>query len=540
MVENGIKIFKLNFDGTFDEISYENIKEVFTIVNILAIYIQKIKTMYIWIGRNATQALKNYISQIRILLKEEFPRFRIIRNITFDMRSEPFEFFKNLDITKDELYEIIDYQEKNVIPILEKIDELKESSDNLIKSEDYKSAIDLLRGIIELAQEIQDDAIVTEQKRLISELSEKFENKQIVSKIEVEATKVEKEYKVLIKSKMILEAHSLVECFIKKYETVYDLSLIPSIKELILKEKKKWLAEQEKLKNNLLRLEKDFKSSLENLDISGATEIFEKGLNLLSNLVDDKFKIKWEGFNKNMQEAKDKVEFIKKFDIFSEESISLKEKYQYKELKSKIKELIKQAEKMDVPEYRSKLSTLKTEIESAEELYKKNLDEIAKLENIIKDNQKNDRLEENIRYCEKIIEIAKSIKQIDLVKNYNQILEQTKKEIKERREFEENQNTLRRDLSELEERFNLSLKTMEIRNLETNLKKARSLLSELFNEEIKSKWKNFEANFLAAKQLLDNIEILSKNGIDALNGGSFSESLEFFEQIINQLQEYNK
>ena len=135
MVENIIKTFKLNFDGTFDEVAYENIKEVFTIVNILAIYIQKIKTMYIWIGRNATQALKNHISQIRVLLKDEFPDFRIIRNFTFDMRAEPSEFFNNLNMKKEELYEIINYQEKTVLPILIKVDTLKEKSEKLIKSE---------------------------------------------------------------------------------------------------------------------------------------------------------------------------------------------------------------------------------------------------------------------------------------------------------------------------------------------------------------------------------------------------------------------
>ena len=65
MSQQAIKIFKLNFDGTFDEIAYENIREVFTIVNILAIYIQKKKIMYVWIGRNATQALKNHVARIR-------------------------------------------------------------------------------------------------------------------------------------------------------------------------------------------------------------------------------------------------------------------------------------------------------------------------------------------------------------------------------------------------------------------------------------------------------------------------------------------
>ena len=125
MSETGLKIFKLNFDGSFDKISYENIKDVFTIVNILAIYMSQKKTMYIWIGSNATQALKNHISNIRVLVKEEFPDFRIIRNFTFEMRDEPFEFFKNLNISKEELYKIIDYQEKVMLPTLRKIETLR-------------------------------------------------------------------------------------------------------------------------------------------------------------------------------------------------------------------------------------------------------------------------------------------------------------------------------------------------------------------------------------------------------------------------------
>ncbi len=125
MSQNVVKIFKLNFDGSFDEIAYANIKEVFTIVNILAIYVTTKKIMYVWIGGNATQALKNHISNIRVLVKEEFPDFRIIRNFTFEMREETIEFFKNLELNKEELYKLIDYQEKVMLPTLKKIASLK-------------------------------------------------------------------------------------------------------------------------------------------------------------------------------------------------------------------------------------------------------------------------------------------------------------------------------------------------------------------------------------------------------------------------------
>lgn len=538
MIENVIKTFKLNYNGTFDEIAYENIKDVFTIVNILAIYIQKIKTMYIWIGRNATQALKNHVAKIRVILKEEFPQFRIIRNITFDMRSETYEFFNNLNITKEELYEIINYQEKTVLPVLEKIDELKEKSEKSIESKQYKSAIELLKEIIGLAEKIQDDALVTEQKRLISKLTEKFENQQIVSEIEQETKIVEKEYNELIKAKNILKAHELVEAFIKKCETDYDLSLIPSAKELIIKEKKKWNAEQEKTINDLSILEKDFKLSLENLEISEATEMYEKALILTSNLIEEKIKNKWKGFSNNIQDAKDKFEFIKKFDHFSEEIIKLKEAHLYNEIKLKIEVLIKQVEQIDLPEYRGKLDVINKEVDSAEESYNRILEEIGNLEEEIIDNQKNNQFEKNLRDCEKIIELGKSINKSELIKIYTTILEQTKEQIKNKKEFEEKQRLLKEELTKLENRFTSSIKTMEIKNIKEILEKGEEFLNKLVDDEIKEKWDNFKAKFHSAKQLLENIEILSKNGMDALNRGSCPDSLDSFEQIIHQLQEY--
>lgn len=538
MVENIVKTFKLNYDGTFDEIAYENIKDVFTIVNILAIYIQKIKIMYIWIGRNATQALKNHVAQIRVLLKEEFPQFRIIRNITFDMRSEPYEFFNNLNITKKELYEIINFQEKTVLPVLEKIDELKEKSENSIESEQYKRAIELLKEIIGLAEKIQDDALVSEQKRLISMLTEKFENQEIVSEIEQETERVEKEYNELIKAKRILKAHELVEAFIKKYETVYDLSLIPSAKELILKEKKKWNAEQEKTINDLSILEKDFKLSLENLEILEAAEIYEKALNLISNLIEEKIKNKWKGFSNNIQDAKDKFEFIKKFDNFSKEIIKLKEAQLYNEIKSKIEVLIKQVEQIDLPEHRGKLDVLNKEIDSAEESYNNITNEIVELEENIRNNRKNDLLEEVVNDCNKIIKLANSINKSEFIKNYTTILEQTKEQIKKRKKFEEKQSKLKEELTKLEKEFTLYIKTMEIKAVSEILQKGEKILHELVDGEIKEKWDNFKVKFHTTKQLLENIEILSKNGMDALNKGSSPDSLSFFEQIIDQLQGY--
>ncbi len=533
-----IKTFKLNFDGTFDEIAYENIKDVFTIVNILAIYIQKIKTMYIWIGRNATQALKNHITQIRVLLKDEFPDFRIIRNITFDMRAEPLEFFINLNMKKEELYEIINYQEKTVLPILEKVESLKKKSENLIKSEQYKNAIKLLKEIKELAKKIQDDALETEQIKLISELAEKYQNKEIISEIEEETVKVEKEYDELVKSKKVLESHNLVENFIRKYETIHDLSSIPKVKEFILKEKRNWNLEQEKLRNNIIKLEKELIDSLEKYDLSKATEIFEKGLKIVSNLIDEQIKINWNRLQENIQDTKEKVGFIENFEKFSKHFITLRKEHKYNELKSEIKGLYKHLEKRNLPEYRSKLDLMKNEAESAEQSYNNINKKILKLEKKIKSNRKNGHLNEVVKDCDKLIPLAKALGKIEFAKIYIEILELTKRKIKEIKEFEEKQRKLKIELSNLEENFKISLKAMEIKKLNDILDNGSKLLSEIEDNEVKKKWNDYKSKFDFIKQLLENIEHLSKNAINALDSGSCLDSLEFFDQIIIQLKAY--
>ncbi|MHA2087534.1 MAG: hypothetical protein ACW972_04620, partial [Promethearchaeota archaeon] len=329
MSQNIAKIFKLNFDGTFDECAYENIKDVFTIVNILAIYVTAKKTMYIWIGRNATQALKNHISNIRVLLKEEFPDFRIIRNFTFEMRDEPFEFFKNLNLDKEDLYKHIDYQEKVMLPTLRKIDNLRRTMEKLVNSEDYSMAVNTSEEIIKLAEKIKDDALITEQKKLITELTSKSANKVIIDKIEDIAIEIDKEFSKLISNGEFLKAHKIVEDFEIENGTLYDLSVITSANELISKEKKIWKKEQSRLIKELTKLENDFFLAIKNFEIENATEIMEKGNLLFSNLIDEDLKNKWNKFGEDLQYAKQKDEIIKSIEVFLVGSDEMLKNFQF-------------------------------------------------------------------------------------------------------------------------------------------------------------------------------------------------------------------
>ena len=60
-----IKIFRLNYSGSFKEILPENLLSSFTLFNVLTFYIPNQKRMYIWIGKRVSQSLKRHIPEIR-------------------------------------------------------------------------------------------------------------------------------------------------------------------------------------------------------------------------------------------------------------------------------------------------------------------------------------------------------------------------------------------------------------------------------------------------------------------------------------------
>ena len=540
MSEAGLKIFKLNFDGSFDEISYENIKDVFTIVNILAIYMSQKKTMYIWIGRNATQALKNHISNIRVLVKEEFPDFRIIRNFTFEMRDEPFEFFQNLNITKEELYKIIDYQEKVMLPTLKKMDTLKTKLESLIDTEDYANAIKISEEIIVLANEIDDNAVLTEQKRLITEIKLKNEDKQIIDEISEKVSTVDKEFSKLIETKEFLKAHQLVEEFEKSFSTTYDLSVIPIGKDLLSREKKIWKKEQDRLIKALNKLENDLFIALRNLEIEKATNLIKKGKALFLNLINDEIKLKWEGFETDIQTAKQKVDLIKVCDNFITEYVKLKEKFQFNTITTKLSSLLKKVQKLKITDYKKKLEDIKKEINLAEDSYNKKLTEIAELEKKIKSNQKNNFLDDTLKNCQSIIKLVKSINKLDLEEKYSAILIQIEEAIENKRVFEEKQDNLKEKLTQLEKMFGSSLKRIDIAKTGEIIEKSKICLVELVDDKTKEKWNALEKRFKLTKNLIQNVENLSRNGITALESKSYKDSLKKYEQIINLIQGYSK
>ena len=190
MMEQRPKFYKLNYSGKFEEIITEKPLDLFTLYTILAIYIPKEKRMYIWVSKNATQSLKKFIPGIRQLFNTELPDLRILRNITIESGEEPFDFFEKLDFSKDILEEHIDAQENKIKPAMSEINELKDKLEDLIEKEEYMEAIKISEHIIELAQRIDDKALIKDQEELIINLKERNKLKGSFSHIIEESNRI--------------------------------------------------------------------------------------------------------------------------------------------------------------------------------------------------------------------------------------------------------------------------------------------------------------------------------------------------------------
>jgi len=86
-MSSDIKIFKLNYSGTFEEILPEKLLNNLSLFNVLTFYIPNQKRMYVWIGKKVSQSLKSHIPQIRVAISREHPELQILRNITIESKN---------------------------------------------------------------------------------------------------------------------------------------------------------------------------------------------------------------------------------------------------------------------------------------------------------------------------------------------------------------------------------------------------------------------------------------------------------------------
>jgi hypothetical protein len=442
-----LKIFKLDYSGSFEEVKSENIMELFSLFSILAIYVPIQKRMYIWIGKNANQSLKKHIAQTRALFSTNFPELKILRNITIESGSEPSDFFQFIGFDWEELNDHLKKQEEELNPIIKKVNDLLIKQNKQIDSEKYEEAIRLASKISDLSNEIKNDALKREQKDLIVELKQKLEQKTDLDEIREEISKVRKQFEELAETKLpqnIIDAHNLVHEFKEKFQELYDLDSIKESKALISKEDKIWNNFNKDRKyaiEELDKLSKEINRNIQNSRILEADEKLNKAKELLLRISDQQIIDKWTKIESNLLEIKLKSETIEKIEDSIKESSKLSKTYQFQEAISKINSTLKLIQDEDILEYNKRLTDLKNELERAEKEYRIAREQIENLAEKISDNRKNNQLNAAMMNCESIVAIAEKIDDSEILLTYSQISDEIEAEIQQIMDFELKENT---------------------------------------------------------------------------------------------------
>ena len=222
-MSSNIKIFKLNYSGSFEEISEEKILLSFTLFDIITFYVPNQRLMYIWIGKKVSQSLKKLIPQIRGAISSEYPELKILRNVTIESGLEQAEFLDIIGISEEVLKARIKKLEINLLPILSEINRLKEKVDKYYVSENYDMAINAAQKIVNLAKDIDDDSLEQDQLNFINEAQSKAQASEVLHQIEQQSRELIKRLNQLVEAENYRGAHGLEEDFKKntKMNTIF-------------------------------------------------------------------------------------------------------------------------------------------------------------------------------------------------------------------------------------------------------------------------------------------------------------------------------
>jgi len=296
-----IKIFRLNYSGSFEEIDSENLLNNFTLFNILTFYIPNQKRMYIWIGKKASQSLKSHIPQIRGAISREHPELQIIRNITIESGLEPPEFLEIIGIEEAILKSNIKELEIKLLPVLSEINRLKTKADKFFASSNYEDAIKIAQKIVTLGQGINDDSLEQDQINFIIEARARAYATEILQEIEILCVETTAEFDHLVKAEKYQDAHQLVEEIKKKYENKYNLSIIPLAQQLLLKDENmvyRLKIEQESVLKSIEAFVISFERSSNKRNLKVMKDFLERKRNVSQHFLDD-------NIIKKLKQAKD-------------------------------------------------------------------------------------------------------------------------------------------------------------------------------------------------------------------------------------------
>ena len=260
-MSSNLKIFRLDYSGSFEEIAPKNLFNNLTLFNVLIFYISDLKRMYVWMGKKAAQSLKRHVPQIRGAISRKYPELKILRNITIESGLEPPEFLNIIGIEEEILKSNIKNLEVRLLPVLSEINRLKEKSDKFFIANNYGEAIELAQKIVNLARDIKDDSLEQDQINFINEAQIRGRVREILNEIEQACKEKTKRFNQLVEAEEYEEARTVVAEFKQNYADKYELSSIPLAQQLLLKEENmvyKLKIEQDKILKNIDNFSENF------------------------------------------------------------------------------------------------------------------------------------------------------------------------------------------------------------------------------------------------------------------------------------------
>ncbi len=236
MQNQGLKVFKISYSGEIEEISRNNLLDLFSLLNVIGFYSLRKKKLYIWVGSFASQTIKNYIVKFRQIFKTDYPQYSVLRYITIESKNEPHEFFENTGISKKALDKKISleeeiYEEHELI--IAQIKKLKDEADFYFENEQFEQTISIAKKIIENAKEIDDKSLIRDQIEFISEAEARARAKLVLKDIREEKKKLKNLYENLQKNSDIINLIELANNFEKKYLDYLELTALSDVKTLL-------------------------------------------------------------------------------------------------------------------------------------------------------------------------------------------------------------------------------------------------------------------------------------------------------------------
>ena len=368
---------------------------------------------------------------------------------------------------------------KDKLTLISEMEELEVIANNHLIMKKYPEAIKAAERIINLALELNMKSVIREQEEFIAKIYKILETDKLATIILDDFTNIKTKYDQLIKKNKFREAHDDILKFKAKYDEYYDVRLISSINQFLQKEKRIWdcFIQEEDIIKLLEPLEIQFNSYIHTNNIPLARDTLEKAKKLLEKVNLEYIIEKWKHFESEYLEINKNYQLKGDFEAKLDYIATLTEEYKFQEAHSLLSNLIKIAEQKGFSEYKDKLAAKKRNIEDAKSKYTKLLNDLASLEQQFKESIENDQYNSAKENCEQIIKIARFIGKKELLIKYQQQEE-----------------------------------TIENRILEYN-------------------------QFLTLKaDILED----SKIAINEVNEERFSQALEKYRAILNQIQEYIK